>query len=248
MKTFVSHGPWVKAAGLLLASLAIAGATPTPAAAGFQSASYVFDTSSTLGSGNFGTVLVESYTGLAGTFDHGVAAGQVRFTVTAPFLAAYGDPTVAPFYGVDGFAFNTDLSIQTSQIEVTRNGGTVLPWEVHFSKEVETFGVFSVINKGLGSQSRGNPITITVSDLGDDATIDRFKFPSADPNGGIFFVAHVAGFRGIPNTATDNGKHFITVTQLNDAPEPASLALALIGLTGLGMVRLRRKGQAVVPA
>lgn len=222
----------------VLAALALLSCSAAPALAGYQSASFVFNMSNEIGAGNYGTVFAEAYTGAVGTTDHGLNPGQVRFTVTAPFLSIYGSPADAGNYGMDKFSFNTNLSILASQVVTKTTGGTNLGWSVQFSKNISEFGVFSILDKGAGN-SRGNPIIVTISGLGSNATLDHFVLPSTGNNGGTFFAAHVGGFAGNANNE-EFGSHYIAVTEITHAPEPSGIALALAGLTGLGMLKVRR--------
>jgi MYXO-CTERM domain-containing protein len=209
-----------------------------PAAqAGYQAATFTFNISNELGAGNYGTVLVEAYAGVAGTFDHGLAAGQVRMTVTADWLAVYGNQNNAPNFGIQKFGFNTDLNPPPTNIVVTNSSNTNLNWGVAYDKNISEFGTFSVEDVGDG-QSRGDPIIVTISDLGGNATLSHFVFLSDTNNGQIpaYFVAHVAGF---PN---DPESHYIAVTNTTvPTPEPSTVVLALLGAGGLGLHRWRRR-------
>lgn len=222
---------------VLLCALAVV----PPAQAGYQSASFTFNISNEMGSGNYGTVFLEAYAGVAGTFDHGLAAGQVRMTVTADWLAAYGNPNNAPNFGIQKFGFNTDLTPPPTNIVVTNSSSTNLNWGISYGKNISEFGTFSVEDVGSG-QTRGDPIIVTISDLGGNATLAHFTFLS-DPNNGqipAYFVAHVAGFPNAPQS------HYIAVTDTTVAtPEPAGIVLALLGAGGLGVTGWRRRRAAV---
>lgn len=240
MEQTATRGPCL-APALVLVLLGLTVPAASPALAGYQSASFIFDQSNVLGSGNYGTVHLEAYTGPAGSSFNGLLAGQVRFTVTAPFLSIYGNPSRARNYGLDQFAFNTDLSILASQIVVTTTGGTNLNWTTQFNRNVSSFGRFSILAKGTG-KSRGNPIVVTISGLGDNATLNHFLFPSTGRNGGTYFAAHLGGFPCPPNS------HFIGVSDVTCVPEPASWMLAVVGLTGIGLARWRRRGTVAAPS
>jgi hypothetical protein len=218
---------------LLPLAVLLTGSGVQPAQAGYQYASFTFNLSNSMGPGSYGSVLLEAYTGPSGTTDHGLAPGQVRFTVTADWLAGYGDPGDAPNFGIQKFGFNTDLQPRPTDIVVTNSSNTNLKWKIKYDQNISMFGSFSVEDKGTG-KTRGNPIIVTISNLGSNATTDHFVFLS-DPNKGsvpAYFVAHVAGFPDEP------GSHYIAVTHV--APEPSGLALALVGLAGAGLGGWRR--------
>jgi hypothetical protein len=208
--------------------LAVAGPLATTAEAGYQSASFIFNVSNVLPPNNYGTVLLEAYTG-AGTVN-GLSNGQVRFTVDAPFLPIYGDPKLATNFGMDKFAFNTDLSPIPTNIVVSTASNPNLGWGIIEDKNISNFGTFEVEDKGTG-HSRGDPIYVTISGLGGNATIDHFIFPS-DVNIGskpAYYVAHLGGF---PNWPTSQ---YIAVTDITQTPAPPGLMLALAGIGSLGL-------------
>jgi hypothetical protein len=225
--------------GLSVAVLAVAMvlAGPTSGQAGYLSATFTLSASNVLPDGNYGSVFIESYNGPnPQDLVHHLLAGQVRMTVTAPFLSIYGSPDN---YGMDKFGFNTDLNLSPNNIVVTDGGGTNLGWTVTQKlgvikpQNISTFGTFSVEDDGTG-HSRGDPIVVTIGNLGSNATIDHFIFLSTGGGGpDAYFVAHLGGFTAQPTS------QFIAVTSLT--PEPGTIGLALIGLAGIGVARLRRR-------
>jgi hypothetical protein len=222
-----------------LALFAWAGPSAGSAMAGYQSASFIFNVSNVLPPSDYGTVLLESYTG-PGTVN-GLSNGQVRFTVDAPFLPIYGDPTQAPNFGMDKFAFNTDLSPIPTSIVVATSSNPNLGWGIKEDQNISNFGTFEVEDKGTG-HSRGDPITVTISGLGSNATLNHFIFLS-DGNGGstpAYFTAHLGGF---PNQPTSQ---YIAVTDITQTPAPPGLALALAGIGSLGIGGLCRLWRRVL--
>jgi hypothetical protein len=208
--------------------LAVAGPLAATAEAGYQSASFIFNVSDVLPPGNYGTVLLAAYTG-AGTVN-GLSDGQVRFTVNAPLLPIYGTPSPTDNFGLDKFGFNTNLNPLPTNIVVSDAGHADLGWTINAPQNISNFGTFSVEDKGDG-YSRGDPIFVTISGLGSDATIDHFIFLSDGNKGSTpaYFTAHLGGF---PNQPTSQ---YIAVTDITQTPAPPGLMLALAGIGSLGL-------------
>jgi hypothetical protein len=196
--------------------------------AGYVSDSFTFNISNIFGPGNYGTVFAEANNGA--TTVNGVLPGQVRLTVTGTWAAAYGNQAQASNFGFDKFAFNTDLG-SLSSVVVTNNSNTNLNWGLNANQNESIFGKFSYEVKGNGN-SRDNPIIVTISNLGANATLAHFEFNS---QGGtpVFFAAHIAGF---PNTP---GSNFIGADP-SAVPEPSAVVLALVGIGGFGLTGFRR--------
>ncbi len=121
----------------------------------------------------------------------------------------------------------------------TNSGGDDLKWKVSFNSNISAYGTFSADDQGKGN-SRADPVIITVSNLGTDATLDHFLFLSDGNDLQAYFVAHVAGFNNQPTS------HFVGVSESSVVPAPPGMVLALTGIVGLGFVGLLRRRQATL--
>jgi hypothetical protein len=122
------------------------------------------------------------------------------------------------------FGFNTDLA--PTSIVATNSGGTDLHWTVKTNQNVSNFGIFSFELDGKG-QAQANPLVVTISNLGSNATLAHFVLPS-QLNGGT-----VASF-------VAQQDRFIAVGDPNAVPEPSAVVLALVGIGGFGLTGFRR--------
>lgn len=221
---------------LTILALLAGPAVPKASAAFALQSTFTFDQSNTYASDNYGTIEVWT----------DPTAGMVKFVVDAFVVQPlYG---TTQNFGIQQFGFNTDLNILATNIVTTDLVGTNLNWSVGFNQQIDGFGSFTVNDAGTGN-SRGDPIVVTISGLTEaQATLAHFEFKSVGPQQGqteVYFVAHVAGF--------DNGRlsHYIGASLPGDppdddedtdsvVPEPSTIVLALTGVFGLGLTRLRR--------
>src|SRR5438270_591964 len=83
------------------------------------------------------------------------------------------------------------LTPPPTNVVVTNTGNVNLNWSTTYAKNISEFGTFSVEDSGTG-QTRGDPIIVTVGDLGSNATLSHFVFLSDGNNGSIpaYYVAH----------------------------------------------------------
>jgi hypothetical protein len=194
------HTRWALAA-LALACLAPVGR------ADYVSRTYLFDQSSVLPGGlTYGSARIEAYDGM-GTAGGGLSAGQVRLTVQADALPVYGP--LGDHFGVYGAGFNTDLNLDPSQISLPDG------WRLRNGRFMGGFGKFAWEASGPIESSQ-NPLVLTISGLGTNATLDHFLIPSANSlggvpiNGSVFFAARVGDF-DINNDLVDATTHVIGV-------------------------------------
>ena len=219
-------------------------------------ADYVFQTvtldqSNALNNGvNYGSVLIEAYDG--GVGGGGLSTGQVRLTFTASNASNY--TSLGKTFGIGEVAFNTDLALTAGQI--SGPGG----WTLSNTKSISGFGKFSWdLSGSAAGGSRPNPVSVTISGLGANATLQHFLFGSAGdgvnppPLGSVDFAMFVAGF-----TTTDPtiGGHFVggpfgvpppggQGEPPAATPEPSTLVLGGIGLVVfMGWSSRRRRHQA----
>jgi hypothetical protein len=183
------------------------------ARADYISQTFLLDQSSVLGGGDtYGSVRIEAYNG-NGNAGGGLVAGQVRLTVQADVRPAYD--TVGTHFGVYGLGFNTDLGLQASQISIPDN------WRLRNGRFMGGFGLFGWEASGKIRDSQ-NPLVLTISDLGTDATLDHFLIASTSSTGGIplngsvNFAARIGGFE-INNDLVDATTHVVG----NGVPSPA---------------------------
>lgn len=220
------------------------------AQAGYIVQSYTLNQSNVLPDGpNYGTVQLQAYDGI-GPGGGGLSAGQVVFTVTIN-PAAYG--SIGTNFGMDKFAFNSDLTLQSSNSSHSNYLSGPAGWSASFGNQnISGFGKFDVELDG-GGNHRLIQAVFTVSNLGTNATPGHFLFGSTKQNGktpeqgSVYFAAHVADFN-------DGKSHFIGSGEGNgggggggtlQTPEPATMALTLIGFAGVslnhGLRRQRRQ-------
>jgi hypothetical protein len=227
--------------------------------ADYVSQTYTLDHSNVLPTGTaFGTVKVEAYDG-TGAAGGGLSAGQVRFTVTPNVVPAYD--SIGNHFGISAFGFNTDLTLKPGQISAPKH------WKLHNHVSLGGFGDFGweAISQGQHNQ---NPLVLTISGLGSNASLSHFLFgsttgPDNAPTHGALFAATVSGFN-IDNRCHDTRSQVIAVLPpvSSDAPppngppgpggqgspppaspEPSTWLLGAMGVGGIGMCRwLRRRG------
>lgn len=216
---------------LFLPFVVLLAAPGLPAAhAGFQTATFTLDLSNVFGSGNYGTVKIDANT----------TTGTVTFTVDSP---ASDYTSVNPkAFGIDKFAlnFNPSLNITAAQVSVNASGWSA---KIDPPNSVSEFGKFDLEVAGSGAKDRVDPLIVTISGLGANAILSNFEFLSTNGHPDAYFAAHVAGF-----SLGNESSHYIAVTDLtpvSPTPAPSGIALALLGIGGLGLHRWRRRGQAV---
>jgi hypothetical protein len=243
---------------ITLATLILLGMT-APGRADYVSRTYTFDRSSLLPAGiAYGTVTIEAYDG-KGDPGNGLTAGQVRLTLQADPLPIYGP--VSDSFGFRSVGFNTDLTLQESQIT------TPAGWQVRTGRHMGGFGLFGwqAYAKSHFSQ---NPLVVTISGLGADAAFDHFLIPSATStgdiplNGPVYFAARIGGF-DLNDDTYDARSHVVgnaypilppviddpwplpddanTPPSGGDGPpptpEPATWLLGMLGCGGFGLGR-----------
>lgn len=232
-------------AGGLLAYLA------APTRADFVSQTITLNQSNALKDGvTYGSVLIEAYNGV-GAAGGGLNAGEVRLTYSAAIVGDYG--SIEKSFGIQNVGFNTDLKLKASQI--TGPGG----WKVNSNKNLASFGKFSwTIDGSAKGGKRPNPVTVLLTGLGANATIEHFLFgsvgngKSSPADGSVYFAMHVAGFDGKNH---EGGGHFAGGStfelppppggsgDVQPTPEPSTILLCGMGMGCLTLVRLssRRK-------
>jgi hypothetical protein len=246
----------------IVALLALVSLTPL-ARADYLSKTFLLDQSNVLPSGTgYGSIFVEAYDG-NGTPGGGLSAGQVRLTVQADTLPAYGP--VGSNFGVYALGFNSNLTLQSSQIS-TPSG-----WQLRNGRFMGGFGQFAWEASGNVYDTH-NPLVITISGLGTGATLDNFLIPSTSSTGGVpmngsvLFAARISGF-DINNDLIDAQTQVVGVGAPSppppanpggvgppigassppplDNPEPSTLLLCVLGGSGLGLGRwLKRRRTA----
>jgi PEP-CTERM motif-containing protein len=207
------------AVGMVLALAALVAPGTPRVHAGYQSVTVDFNQSNVFGFGNYGTVQIEADTG----------AGTVKFTVTA--LTSVYSSIDSKAFGIDKFAFNFDsnLTLTTGQVTVNKGGWTPT---IDPANSVSQFGKFDLEDAGSGASHRVDPLIVTITGLGADALVSNFEFLSDNGHPPAYFAAHVAGF-----SQDGQSSHYIAVTDVSTAPEPASaiiFGLGTIGVAGYG--------------
>jgi hypothetical protein len=188
-----------------------------PAHADYVSQPVSIDQSNTMKDGVvYGSVLVEAYNGV-GAAGGGLNAGEVRLTYSASAIPDYG--TISKTFGIGEVGFNTDLALSSGQI--TGPAG----WKLDSAKTISGFGKFSWGLQGNAEGgSRPNPVTVLITGLGADATLEHFLLGSVGAGknppseGSVFFAMHVAGFE-TPG-ASPVGSHFVGGSGVNEPPPP----------------------------
>ena len=233
--------------------LATCAALAPPAAfADYVSQSVILDQSNSLKDGvAYGSVLVEAYNGV-GSAGGGLKAGEVRPTYSANLVADYD--SISKTFGIDHLGFNTDLKIKSKQI--TSPTG----WKIRKNKTLSEFGKFTWKADGSAKGgSRPNPVTLLITGLGVNATIEHFLIGStgsgqhAPSEGSVYFAMHVAGFS--TKNDCDVSSHWVGGStravidppppegsgEVGPTPEPASLLLGAIGIAGVWIGRMWRQ-------
>jgi hypothetical protein len=199
-----------------VALLALAALAPL-ARADYVSQTFTMDQSSVLPAGmSYGTVQIEAYDG-NGAPGGGLAAGQVRLTFQANPQPIYD--SMGCHFGIYGAGFNTDLTLDPSQISLPDH------WKLRNGRFMGGFGQFGWDATGHIRNSQ-NPLVLTVSGLGSNATVDHFLIGSTDSvggtpmNGSVYFAARVGGF-DINNDFIDAQTHVIAnAVPIVDPPPP----------------------------
>jgi hypothetical protein len=210
------------------------------ARADYISQTFLLDQSSVLGGGNtYGSVRIEAYDG-NGNGGGGLAAGQVRLTVQADVRPVYD--TVGTHFGVYGLGFNTDLSLQPGQIAIPDN------WRLRNGRFMGGFGQFGWEASGKIRDSQ-NPLVLTISDLGTDASLGHFLIASTNSTGGppmngsVNFAARIGGFE-INNDLVDATTHVVG----NGLPWVDGPPAPVPGGPPVDPVLLEGQGSSVPPA
>jgi hypothetical protein len=227
---------------LVFVAPALVLAHPAKAHAGYVQQNFVMDQSNVFADGiTYGHVKVEA-NDTAGPLN-GLAGGAVRLTVTIDTPAVYGP--IGKKFGMDKFAFNTDLHLLAGQISGPSG------WSLKFDKNMDGFGEFSVRLAG-GGKNRLTTGIFTISGLGTNATLAHFEIGSGGskkkpPQGSVYFAAHVADFG--EKCDEDEGSNFIGggIDPGNQSPEPTTLSLGLLGVAGLGVAQYLRRKQSLRP-
>jgi MYXO-CTERM domain-containing protein len=201
----------------LLLACGVLGTAAPPAAAEFIT--YNLDQSNTLPNGVvYGTVKVEAFQNL----------GEVKLTYTA-------DPTpyssTGKNFGFHTVGFNTDLSLNSGQFTLPAG------WTLKSNANLSNFGVFSWAPTTSNSPSPS--VTVVINGLGSNATLAHFAFPSVGGKS-VFFAGHVIDFK---IKGSDTSSHWVggSTDPPAQTPEPATAAMAAIGLAGLALARLARR-------
>jgi MYXO-CTERM domain-containing protein len=202
----------------LLLACGVLGIAAPPAAADFIT--FNLDQSNTLPDGVvYGTVKLEAFKNL----------GEVKLTYTA-------DPTpyssTGDNFGFHTIGFNTDLSLKSSQFTLPTG------WKLDSNANLSMFGVFSW--KVTTSNHEAPVVTVLIGGLGSNATLDHFTFPSIGGKS-VFFAGHIIDFSLKGSDTTSQWVGGSSDPPPVDAPEPATATMAVLGLVGLALVRLRRR-------
>jgi hypothetical protein len=196
-------------------------------------ATYKLDQSNVLADGVvYGTVKIDALPSL----------GEIKLTYTAN-TAPYS--SVGPNFGFHTVGFNTDLALTSSQI----TGPT--GWKPTAGANLSMFGEFSW--KMETSKNPSPSVTLLITGLGANATLAHFTLPSSggEPQ---FFAGHIIDFslKGSDTTSQWVAGSSDPSNQPPppppggqggppQTPEPGTAVLALIGLCGLGLLRLSRR-------
>ncbi len=232
----------------------------TSARADYVSQSYQFDLSDSLPMGlSFGSAVIEANNGV-GPALNGLGAGQVRMTFQAAPLADYGP--LGSSFGFEQLGFNAKLDLNDAQIQIPAG------WKLRANRFMGSWGGFGQFRwQAYGDPGvLAGPLTITITDLGKNATLDNFVVPSKNSsgdtpfNGSVFFAGRIGGF-DLNDDFFDLSSHVAAVSvppppiALDDPipldgggligptaapmanPEPSTL---LLGLCGIGFVGVRR--------
>lgn len=197
-----------------------------------------------------GSVQIEAYDG-KGAAGGGLNAGQVRLTFHAN--APIGN--VGDFSGFEGVGFNTDLSLNPSQIsgpmkwEASTNpyfGIVRFPWVVR-ATALDSFtgswlGVPDLVYNG--KLPLHNDLSVLISGLGSNATPAHFQFPGEKWTPAVFYGewwdlrddAFGFHFSSQILSASESGLGSGPLA----TPEPSTLILYCLGLAGLLARRVQR--------
>jgi hypothetical protein len=161
---------------------------------------------------------------------NGLLPGQVRLTYSVLPLAVYG--TIYPTFGISEALFNVrglDPIDLTTSVSIPPN------WQL------DPLHYPLIVAAAEHGDARAQGVTITISGLGDDATLDHFLFSS--PSGTSFpsvFSVSVGGFA----TSTDHGAVAFDYLDGNlpaAAPEPSSIILGSLATASVLLLRKTRK-------
>jgi hypothetical protein len=204
-----------------------------------------------------GSVQIEAYDG-QGAAGGGLNAGQVRLTFHAN--APIGN--VGDFSGFEGVGFNTDLSLNPSQITGPMKWGASsnryysiarFPWVVR-ATALDSFtgswlGMPDLVYDGR--LPLHNDLSVLISGLGSNATHAHFQFPAEKGTPAVFYGewwdlrddAFGFHFSSQILVASESGSASGPLA----TPEPSTLFLCCLGLAGLLARRVLQRRQAPPP-